>query len=199
MPLNLLLLNYITFFAITILFCYILFYLFLKVFDVLAINGESVVREPFSSRLQRLCGDLDAKIDAYMSSPDRLASDLLVMRKTYFQKKDFSKLLANVRVEKGEHVYFSEQPSSVPPTASTAGAGGKRPSKARDSNSNSKAGPQGTLPLHHKSEGVILQPDDVYKFGGDESLLTWKWPDLRSVDLQVSKRRETPRRDVNKV
>lgn len=39
---------------------------------------------------------------------------------------------------------------------------------------------------HHKSDGLILQPNTSYKFFSDEELLKWKWPELRSVDLQVT-------------
>lgn len=38
---------------------------------------------------------------------------------------------------------------------------------------------------HHKSDGIIFQPDTPYKFLSDIDLLKWKWPELQSVDLQV--------------
>lgn len=39
--------------------------------------------------------------------------------------------------------------------------------------------------LHHKTDGIIFQPDAPYKMGTDTSLLKWKWADLASVDLRA--------------
>lgn len=39
--------------------------------------------------------------------------------------------------------------------------------------------------LHHKTDGIIFQPDTPYKMGTDTALLKWKWADLASVDLKV--------------
>eukprot|EP00903_Cladosiphon_okamuranus_P014342 g13316.t1 len=39
--------------------------------------------------------------------------------------------------------------------------------------------------LHHKTDGIIFQPDAPYKVGTDRGLLKWKWVDLASVDLRV--------------
>lgn len=39
--------------------------------------------------------------------------------------------------------------------------------------------------LHHKTDGIIFQPDAPYKVGTDPGLLKWKWVDLASVDLRV--------------
>lgn len=39
--------------------------------------------------------------------------------------------------------------------------------------------------LHHKTDGVIFQPNLPYTSGTDLSLLKWKWTDLASVDLRV--------------
>ena len=39
--------------------------------------------------------------------------------------------------------------------------------------------------LHHKTDGIIFQPDAPYKVGTDPALLKWKWIDLASVDLRV--------------
>lgn len=39
--------------------------------------------------------------------------------------------------------------------------------------------------LHHKTDGIIFQPDTPYKMGTDLGLLKWKWADLASVDLRV--------------
>lgn len=36
---------------------------------------------------------------------------------------------------------------------------------------------------HHKTDGVIFQPDTPYVCGRDDKLLKWKWADLCSVDL----------------
>lgn len=38
---------------------------------------------------------------------------------------------------------------------------------------------------HHKTDGIIFQPDGPYVFYCDANLLKWKWPELISVDLQV--------------
>ena len=38
---------------------------------------------------------------------------------------------------------------------------------------------------HHKSDGIIFQPDSSYVFSIDSDLLKWKWAEVRSVDLQV--------------
>lgn len=39
--------------------------------------------------------------------------------------------------------------------------------------------------MHHKTDGIIFQPDSPYKVGTDENLLKWKWEDLASLDLRV--------------
>ncbi|CAM9426379.1 unnamed protein product [Ascophyllum nodosum] len=39
--------------------------------------------------------------------------------------------------------------------------------------------------LHHKTDGIIFQPDAPYRMGTDTTLLKWKWADLASVDLRV--------------
>ena len=39
--------------------------------------------------------------------------------------------------------------------------------------------------MHHKTDGIIFQPDSPYKTGTDENLLKWKWEDLASLDLRV--------------
>ena len=38
---------------------------------------------------------------------------------------------------------------------------------------------------HHRTDGIIFQPDGPYVHSTDLSLLKWKWPELRSVDLEV--------------
>ncbi|CAM9334333.1 unnamed protein product [Choristocarpus tenellus] len=38
---------------------------------------------------------------------------------------------------------------------------------------------------HHKTDGVIFQPNTPYMIGTDTRLLKWKWADLASVDLKV--------------
>lgn len=39
--------------------------------------------------------------------------------------------------------------------------------------------------LHHKTDGIIFQPNAPYTVGTDTALLKWKWADLASVDLRV--------------
>ncbi len=39
---------------------------------------------------------------------------------------------------------------------------------------------------HHKTDGIIFQPDLPYRYGTDENLLKWKWMHLASVDLYVN-------------
>jgi hypothetical protein len=38
---------------------------------------------------------------------------------------------------------------------------------------------------HHRTDGIILQPDAPYVMGTDYGLMKWKWADLRTVDLRV--------------
>ena len=38
---------------------------------------------------------------------------------------------------------------------------------------------------HWKSDGLVFQPDRPYVMAADQHLLKWKWPELRSVDLQA--------------
>ncbi len=38
---------------------------------------------------------------------------------------------------------------------------------------------------HHRSDGLIFQPDAPYVFSRNYDLLKWKWAELRSVDLEV--------------
>jgi hypothetical protein len=44
---------------------------------------------------------------------------------------------------------------------------------------------------HHKSDGIIFQPDSEYVFSRHYDLLKWKWAELRSVDLQVANNPQT--------
>lgn len=39
---------------------------------------------------------------------------------------------------------------------------------------------------HHRTDGLIFQPDAPYCFGTDVNLIKWKYADLMSVDLQVT-------------
>lgn len=39
---------------------------------------------------------------------------------------------------------------------------------------------------HHRTDGIIFQPDTPYCFGSDIYLIKWKYSDLMSVDLQVT-------------
>ncbi|CAM9213255.1 unnamed protein product [Chrysoparadoxa australica] len=39
---------------------------------------------------------------------------------------------------------------------------------------------------HHKTDGVIFQPNRHYTTGADKQLLKWKWKDLASIDLKVA-------------
>jgi len=43
-----------------------------------------------------------------------------------------------------------------------------------------------SLRRHHKTDGIILQPDTPYRIGNDEGLLKWKWTELQSIDLSVN-------------
>jgi mRNA guanylyltransferase len=38
---------------------------------------------------------------------------------------------------------------------------------------------------HHRTDGIILQPDAPYVMSTDYALLKWKWEELRTVDLRV--------------
>jgi hypothetical protein len=38
---------------------------------------------------------------------------------------------------------------------------------------------------HHHTDGIIFQPDSPYIHSTDQSLLKWKWSELRSVDLEL--------------
>lgn len=38
---------------------------------------------------------------------------------------------------------------------------------------------------HHRTDGIIFQPDGPYVHSTDSSLLKWKWSELRSIDLEV--------------
>lgn len=92
-------------------------------------------------------------------------------------QNEFSKLLANIRLECGERIFFSEP--------KLRGKNSSNSNNNNSSNSGSSFGHQGQIPMLHKSDGIILQPNSKYQFGGDEALLKWKWTDLRSVDLLV--------------
>ena len=48
---------------------------------------------------------------------------------------------------------------------------------------------------HHKSDGIILQPNTPYTFSKNYDLMKWKWAELRSVDLQIV--RSTSETDIN--
>ena len=39
--------------------------------------------------------------------------------------------------------------------------------------------------LHHKTDGIIFQPDTPYVTQTDKTLFKWKWVDLASIDLKV--------------
>lgn len=46
---------------------------------------------------------------------------------------------------------------------------------------------------HHKTDGIIFQPDSPYRPKSDEYLLKWKFPELRTVDLLVKIEQRTVR------
>jgi mRNA guanylyltransferase len=39
---------------------------------------------------------------------------------------------------------------------------------------------------HHKTDGIIFQPNTPYVCGTDQNLLKWKWSELCSIDFQVT-------------
>ena len=43
---------------------------------------------------------------------------------------------------------------------------------------------------HWKSDGLVFQPNLPYVMAADQHLLKWKWPELRSVDLQARVNRD---------
>lgn len=45
---------------------------------------------------------------------------------------------------------------------------------------------------HHKTDGIIFQPDAPYVFSRSYDLLKWKWSELRSVDLLVTTQQQQP-------
>lgn len=123
-------------------------YVFLM-FDVLAIDGKSVVTLPFAERLQIINSQLNSRLSFY-SQYSQNNMPLLLIRKIYYSKSDISVVLTKFTFEQGERVY--------------------RDSERR----------------HHKSDGLIFQPDLPYRCGTDENLLKWKWPELASCDLQIA-------------
>lgn len=101
---------------------------------------------PFSERLRIL----SHKIMPRYESTSRPPAHTPLIWKIFWSKEQFTDLLANIRSEEGQKVFFGPD---------------RRP--------------------QHKTDGVIFQPDTPYRFGSDPLLMKWKWPEMRSVDLQA--------------
>lgn len=142
------------------------------VFDALLWRGASLVAQPFGERLERITrevlpayargmqevGRQQAAASAAAGQPNLPSNPLQLVRKAFVPKKELGTLLGKMRIEDGERVFFDGEPGSA----------------------------QAQSRRHHKSDGLIFQPNAAYHSGRHYDLLKWKWPELRSVDLQVS-------------
>ena len=93
---------------------------------------------------------------------------MLLFPKQFFRKRQITQLLSRFKLENGgDHVYV------LPPT------------KTSDQSS-SIGDPVSKFGMYHKSDGIVFQPNSPYGMKTDTSLLKWKWPELCSVDLQLT-------------
>ena len=136
------------------------------VFDSLLWRHRSLIECPFSERLERVAkeilptcsrsmNEIMARMVAEQQGPHLLVKPLQLIRKAFVTRKELGVLLGKMRLEDGERVFFDADP-------------GQTQSRR-----------------HHKSDGFIFQPNSRYVFSRHYELLKWKWPELRSVDLQV--------------
>lgn len=139
------------------------------VFDALLWRDAALVAQPFSHRLDRICKEVlpayaggmqnhakqEAAAAAASGQPALPSNPLQLVRKAFVSRRELGVLLGKMRTEEGERVFFDGE----------LGAAQSR--------------------RHHKSDGLIFQPNAPYHSGRHYELLKWKWPELRSVDLQV--------------
>ena len=102
----------------------------------------------------------------HMTLPTR---PLSLVRKAFVKRNELSVLLNKMRLDEGDRVFFDDK-SLLPPEHNSGSANSQVPKSRR----------------HHKSDGFIFQPNVRYVFSKHYDLLKWKWPELRSVDLQVN-------------
>ena len=136
------------------------------VFDVLLWQGKSMIEQLFGDRLDKINKEVLPSYARNMqsimkkeaaSNPAPLPlNPLQLVRKAFVTRRELGTLLGRMRLEEGERIFFDAEP-------------GKTQSRR-----------------HHKSDGFIFQPNMRYVFSKHYELLKWKWPELRSVDLQVS-------------
>jgi hypothetical protein len=125
----------------------------------------ALVELPFGDRLERLTREILPAFARNMSNivkadaagqPAALPSNpLQLVRKSFSSRRELGTLLGKMRVEEGERCFFDGEPG------------------------------QAQSRRHHKSDGFIFQPNMRYVSSRHYELLKWKWPELRSVDLQV--------------
>lgn len=125
-------------------------------FDVLAVHGVSKAALPFSERYKCLEMELVARYKRYMEDTTKVPP-------RGEDKKHATPLVRKV-------FYKKEQlPLLVGKLRTEEGE--------RVFFDNTRR--------HWKSDGIVFQPDSPYVIAADHSLLKWKWPELRSVDLQA--------------
>jgi hypothetical protein len=142
------------------------------VFDALLWRSGSLVARPFAERLERINrevlpsyargmqehGRQEAATCTARGQPNLPSNPLQLVRKAFVSRRELGTLLGKMRNEDGERVFFDAEP-------------GAQQAQSR---------------RHHKSDGLIFQPNAAYQSGRHYDLLKWKWPELRSVDLQVN-------------
>lgn len=163
------------------------------IFDILALDGVSVVNRPFAERLgiikQTIIPRCSAMYWKHMVPHDAVpgpmsfrqqgqcyqqselhskASIMVLFAKQFFPKKQITHLLHRFKLVNGsEHVY------TMNPISTHADGG----------TTSTVFDPSLILGMHHKSDGIVFQPNASYKFKTDMSLMKWKWHELCSVDL----------------
>ncbi|KAJ1437678.1 mRNA capping enzyme, catalytic domain-containing protein [Ochromonadaceae sp. CCMP2298] len=129
------------------------------VFDVLLWEHEPRLEDLFSARLELIRTRIMPHFDRAMQlvgAGSLPMKPLRLVRKAFVGKRDLRVLLGKMRPEEGERVFYDPDPG------------------------------QPMAKRHHKSDGLIFQPNARYVFSRHYDLMKWKWAELRSIDLLVS-------------
>lgn len=132
-------------------------YVFL-VFDVLAFNKQSYVTQKFEDRMNVLNSFV---MPQFVDRTKVITLPMVpLVAKTFVPKSQIRTLLGNIKTSHNDEYIY--QAASVTVNGNT-----------------------NTFQHHHKTDGIIFQPNTPYTFSKDFSLLKWKWADLRSIDVQI--------------
>jgi mRNA capping enzyme, catalytic domain len=135
------------------------------VFDMLALRSAALLHHKFAQRFQAVADHVTAPYKAALAAGGSLHTGA----------NGDSGVLAHLPLVQKRFFMRHQIADLLRCVTEAPGAGRERVYRDADGR-------------HHKTDGVIFQPNAPYSVGAHTALLKWKWLDLASVDLRVALR-----------